>query len=298
MGKEQGARMPDTSSSDDRVALLGTKGGPAIRPGSAMPTASLLCLGGRKVVIDCGLGVSRGLTAQGMALKDLSLIFITHLHSDHYLELGPLLHTAWTAGLKTPVRVFGPHGLGDYWAGFLASMSADIALRIDDEGRPDLAALVTIHPIAEGSVHGEEGLSVTALRNIHPPLIDTFALRFDAGGKSVVFSGDTAPHESLIPFARGADLLVHEAMLEAALSALVARVGNGDERLMAHLMRSHTPAHEAARIAARADVGQLALHHLVPADDPVFTKADWIAAIRPHWQGPFHLGTDGLVIPF
>ena len=290
--------MPETSASDDRVALLGTKGGPAIRPGSAMPTASLLCLGGRQIVVDCGLGVSRGLTAQGMALRDLALIFITHLHSDHYLELGPLLHTAWTAGLKTRVRVFGPQGLGDYWAGFLASMAADITLRIADEGRPDLAALVTIHPIAEGAVLDEDGLTVTALRNIHPPLADTFALRFDAGGKSVVFSGDTAPHEPLIPFARGADLLVHEAMLEAALPALVARAGNGDDRLMTHLRRSHTPAHEAARIAARAGVRRLALHHLIPADDPAFTDADWIAAIRPHWPGPFHLGTDGLVIPF
>ena len=85
----------------DYVALLGTKGGPAIRPGSTMPTSNLLCLNGRHIVVDCGLGVSRGLVDQGMALKDLSLIFITHLHSDHYLELGPLLHTAWTAGLNS-----------------------------------------------------------------------------------------------------------------------------------------------------------------------------------------------------
>mgnify|MGYP006304144907 CR=1 FL=1 len=97
--------------SQDFVALLGTKGGPAIRPGSAMPTASLVSIGGRRIVVDCGLGVTRGLCDQGMALADLDLIVVTHLHSDHYLELGPLLHTAWTAGLKRPVRVFGPEGL-------------------------------------------------------------------------------------------------------------------------------------------------------------------------------------------
>ena len=96
---------------DNYVALLGTKGGPAIRPGSSMPTSSLLCLNDHKIVVDCGLGVTRGLVDQGMQLKDLSVIFITHLHSDHYLELGPLIHTAWTAGLKSKVDVWGPGGL-------------------------------------------------------------------------------------------------------------------------------------------------------------------------------------------
>ena len=85
----------------DRLVLLGTKGGPAIRPGGPMPTSSLLEIGGRMVVVDCGLGVTRGLTDAGVHLKTLDLVFVTHLHSDHVLELGPLLHTAWTAGLAT-----------------------------------------------------------------------------------------------------------------------------------------------------------------------------------------------------
>ena len=133
----------------DFVALLGTKGGPAIRTGSPMPTSSVLSLAGQWAVVDCGLGVTRGIVDQGLQLKDLSLIFITHLHSDHYLELGPLIHTAWTAGLKTAVRVWGPSGLTRYWQGFLTSMQDDIKTRIEDEGRPDLATLVSIHVIAE-----------------------------------------------------------------------------------------------------------------------------------------------------
>jgi len=281
---------------EDFVAILGTKGGPAIRPGSSRPTSSLLSLASRRIVVDCGLGVAIGLVGQGMALADLSLVFVTHLHSDHYLELGPLLHTAWTAGLKSPVRVFGPAGLEIHWRDFLASMRADIELRIADEGRPDLAALVRLHTLDDGLVLDEDGLRVDAMRNVHPPLVDTFALRYSANGTSVVFSGDTAPMPAMADFARGADLLVHEAMLEAALPALVARVGNGDERLMAHLLRSHTPAGEAGKIASRAGVGALALHHLVPADDPAWGERHWRAAVAPHWSGPLHVGTDGLRI--
>jgi len=48
-------------STENTVALLGTKGGPAIRPGSTMPTSNMIQLNGKLAVVDCGLGVSRGL---------------------------------------------------------------------------------------------------------------------------------------------------------------------------------------------------------------------------------------------
>ncbi|MEZ5910901.1 MAG: MBL fold metallo-hydrolase [Paracoccaceae bacterium] len=70
-----------------------------------------------------GWALRRGLVDQGMALKELGAIVITHLHSDHYLELGPLLHTAWTAGLNHGVTVWGPAGLEAYWQAFLTSMA-------------------------------------------------------------------------------------------------------------------------------------------------------------------------------
>ena len=71
------------------VTLLGTKGGPAVYPGSPMPTSSLVTLGGERIVVDCGLGVTRALAGQGVRLPEIRTIVITHLHSDHYLELGP-----------------------------------------------------------------------------------------------------------------------------------------------------------------------------------------------------------------
>ena len=280
----------------DHVVLLGTKGGPAIRPGSAMPTSHLLCLDGRRIVVDCGLGVTRALVDQGMALKDLSVIFVTHLHSDHYLELGPLIHTAWTAGLSTVIDIYGPPGIDAYWAAFQTSMQADIDLRILDEGRPDLRDLVRVHLIGAGTVAQVEGITVTAHRTDHPPLVDCFALSFRTASRHVVFSGDTAPLPALAAFARGADLLVHEAMLAAALPALTARVGNGSDRLMQHLRRSHSTAGDAARTAMRAGVRRLALSHLIPADDPAYAAEDWKAAVAPHWNGPLFIGTDGMRI--
>ena len=282
--------------SEDFVTLLGTKGGPAIRPGSSMPTSNLLVLNDQKIVVDCGLGVSKGLIDQGMQLRDLSLIFITHMHSDHYLELGPLLHTAWTAGLKTKIDVYGPEGITAYWESFLTSMKADIDLRIEDEGRPDLRELLTFHVIDAGDVVNTYGVAVSAIRTAHPPLVDCFALSFKTETTHVVFSGDSAPIPEMERFAKDADLLIHEAMLEDALPALMARIGNSTDKLMAHWLRSHTFAHDAAKIATNAGVKRLALSHLIPSDDPTCGLQDWQNAVADHWDGPLIVGHDGIKI--
>ncbi len=280
----------------DCLSLLGVKGGPAIRPGSNMPTSMLLRLAGRTIVIDAGLSVTRAICDRGVPLTEIDLVFVTHLHSDHYLELGPLIHTAWTAGLSRPVTIFGPPGLAEYWRGFLASMAFDIAIRIDDEGRPTLSDLVHINTLVEGEVLSQDGLTVNALRNAHPPIEESFALRFEGNGKRIVLSGDTAFLPALIPFARGADLLVHEAMLTEGVDALVARVPNGGERLRQHILRSHTTAKDAGRIATEAGVGRLALNHLIPDGIPGYGEEKWEEAVRRTWSGPLSIGFDGLTI--
>ncbi|MER8434475.1 MBL fold metallo-hydrolase [Mesorhizobium caraganae] len=279
----------------DRLVLLGSKGGPALRPGGPWPSSSLLELGGRTIVVDCGLGVTRGLVDAGIGLKALELIFVTHLHSDHVLELGPLLHTAWTAGLASPVTLFGPPGTGHYWRRFCQAMEFDIEIRIVDEGRPDIRELVSIVEFGEGEIFEQRGLKVSALRVNHPPVTDCFALRFDHDGKSVVFSADTAFFPPLAGFAKNADILIHEAMLEEGIERLVARTGNG-VRLREHLLASHSFAEEAGRIATEAAVKRLVLNHLIPADDPAIVEIDWEAAVRKSWAGDLTIARDGLVV--
>ena len=275
------------------LVLMGVKGGPAIRPGSNMPTSNLIRMGGKVILVDAGLGVTRSLCAAGVPLTGIDLILITHLHSDHYLELGPLFHTAWTAGLNRPIPVIGPTGLPAYWDGFLASMDFDITLRIADEGRVPLAPLFDFTRIGDGPVF-EGGPTIRAMRNIHPPIKESYALRFDHDGESIVISGDTAYMPEMSEFAQGADILLHEAMLVDGVEALVRRMTNGDDRLRTHILRSHTSAADVGRIARDAGVGQLALTHMVPDGDPDFTETHWVSGVRKHWDGPLHIGQDGM----
>lgn len=287
---------PQDRPSPDRLVLLGTKGGPSIRQGGPWPTSSLLVANGHPYVIDCGLGVTRGLVEAGIALKDIRVILITHLHSDHVLEMGPLIHTAWTNGLNHKVTVHAPLGARAVWDHFLQSLAFDIETRIADEGRPPLESFVDVIEYPDGPAFADERVTVTALRVPHPPVRECFALRFDLAAASVVFSADTAYFPPLADFARGADILVHEALFGPGVDRLVAKVGNG-ARLKQHLLDSHTLAEDVGRIGAQAGVGRLVLNHLVPADDPLVTEADWTRAVRATYAGPLAVGRDGLVLP-
>lgn len=277
----------------NRVVLLGVKGGPSIRAKGAMPTSSLLDLDGQRIVIDCGLGVTRGLVEAGVDLKTLQTIVLTHLHSDHVLELGGLVHTAWVTGLRTKIHIYGPPGTLAYWNGFHAALAYDIHLRVIDDGRVPLADLVEVHEVNEDTFTLGE-ITVKTLRVKHPPVDVALAYRF-AGTKIVTFSGDTTYFPPLGEFAKGSDLLIHEAMLPEGIEVILQKTGGG-EKLRAHLNASHTNVDDVAMIAKAAGVKQLALNHLVPVDDPRFTHADWLARVAAVWDGPTLVGQDGMEI--
>ena len=281
----------------DFVSLLGVKGGPAIRPGSNMPTSTLIRCSGKNFLVDAGLGVSRAICDQGVELNEIDAIFITHMHSDHYLELGPLIHTAWVSGRVKPIPIYGPKRLKHYWRAFLQSMVDDIRLRIEDEGRIDLEKLTEFHSLEDGRSLYLSDTKIHVMRNLHPPIKDTFALRFESGKFSIVLSGDTAFMPEMISFADRADLLIHEVMLSDGIDLIMRRLGHEDSKLKNHLLQSHTLAENAGLIATRAKVKCLALSHFVPDGFLEFNDEDWIRAVRKHWSGKVILGKDGVRIP-
>ena len=266
---------------EDQIILLGTKGGPAVRQGGAMPTASLLQMDGQTIVVDCGIGLTRSIAEAGVKLLDVDAIFITHLHSDHLLELGPLVYTIWTTGLTRKIPVYGPVGIQEYWNGFMQSMDYDHSIRIADDGRKPLSDMVEIHVFGEGTVAEIDGIEVSALRVDHPPITECYALRFDGSNASAAFSADTCYFPPLAEFSKNVDVLVHEAMLEAGIQSILDRTP-GASSLEQHLRASHTMAPAVGKIACDADVGLLALNHLIPADNPAFNDDQWHEAIDHH----------------
>ena len=274
-----------------RLILLGTGGGPRPRRNSNA-TSQVIVAGGLLYVVDCGDGVARQIVLAGLALADLRQVFITHNHSDHNADYGNLLLLAWTAGLRHRVDTWGPPPLERMTRLFFEMNAYDIETRILDEGRQPLAPLVHAHDVAAaGLVMQDSNVKVTAALVDHPLVAPAFAYRFDASDRSIVVSGDTAPSEALVALARGADVLVHEALHPAGADRLAARLPHA-ANMRKHLAASHTTAADCGRIAAAAGVKTLVLSHFVPADDPELTDAMWTAEARKHFRGRIVVGKD------
>lgn len=282
-------------SRSTRLILLGTGGGPRPRKTNSA-SAQVVVVNGVAYVVDCGDGVARQLVLAGIPLATLRHVFLTHQHSDHTADYGNLLLLAWTAGLRTRVDSWGPPPLEDMTRLFMEMNSYDIRTRIEDEGRVALQPLVHVHELTEGGpLFEDENVRVTATLVDHPPVVPAFAYRFDARDRSIVISGDTRPSENLIELARGADVLVHDALFPAAIDRLIAGVPNAST-LKESILSHHTSAEDAGRVAEAAGVETLVLSHLVPPEDPAITDQMWIEAARAHFKGRIIVGKDLLEI--
>ena len=285
---------PRTESAT-RLILLGTGGGPRPRRSNSAP-AQVVVVGDALYVVDCGDGVARQLVMAGLSLDKLKHVFLTHHHSDHTADYGNLLLLSWVSGLRTSVGAWGPPPLGDITRLFFEMNATDIETRIADEQRIPLQPLVNVHEITDGGVLVQDSaVTVRAARVNHPPILHAFAYRMDSADRSIVISGDTTVSDSLIELARGADILVHEALYPEAVDRIVARSPNA-ARLRESIMSHHTTAEEAGRVAQAAGVKLLVLSHLVPADDPEITEQMWLDAARKHYRGRILLGRDLMVI--
>ncbi|HEX7929169.1 MAG TPA: MBL fold metallo-hydrolase [bacterium] len=275
-----------------RVFLLGTGGGPRVVKNGRSKPANVVIVNGTPYVVDCGEGVAQQLVNVDVTLNKLRYIFITHHHSDHNLDMGNLIYDAWAWGLRTPIDVYGPPPIQDMMKAYWEFNKFDIETRIDDEGRPDLRKMVTAHEVNKpGLVMQNAEVKVTCTRVRHVPIVHGYAYRFDTPHRSIVFSGDTAYSPELVELAKGADLLVHEAMDLQGIESIFKRVQNA-ATLREHLMASHTLEEDVGKVAAAAGVKKVVLTHLVPADDKSITDEMWAAGVRKHYNGPVVVGHD------
>ena len=274
-----------------RVVLLGTKGGPRVGEAGRSNPSTLILVNDVPYLVDCGYGVTKQLITKGVALNRLKYIFITHHHSDHNLEFGPLLYNTWITGLPAHIDAYGPPGLAKMAENFFDYLKFDIDTRIVDEGRTNPRKLVTSHEIKPGVVLVNDDVKVSARLVPHPPIKEAYAYRFDAKDRSVVISGDTAYSPELAEFAKGADVLVHEVMYLPGIEALIKRLPNA-KRLREHLMAAHTLPEDVGKIAAQAGVKTLVLTHFVPGDDASITDEQWSEGVRKHFKGEVIVGKD------
>ncbi|MGH3628490.1 MAG: MBL fold metallo-hydrolase [Sciscionella sp.] len=275
------------------LILLGTAGGPAPKRTRSAP-AQAIVTGDATYVIDCGNGVARQLVHAGVGLDTVRAVHLTHQHSDHNADYGNLFLLAWASNLRHAVRAYGPPPLAEMTRHFLAMNRFDIDTRIGDEGLRPLDELIEpVEVTGDGPVYEDANVRVTAALVDHPPIRTALAYRFDTADRSIVISGDTTPCDNLVRLARGADVLVHEAMFLPAVDEMVARY-NGTT-LREHLLASHTDVDTVGAIAQAAGVGTLVLSHLVPTDVDIADET-WHKHAAHGFDGEVVVGHDLMML--
>lgn len=213
-----------------RLVVLGCSGG--------YPEPDRACSGylveaaGRRLWLDAGSGTLARLLAR-CSLADIAAVYLTHLHPDHWTDLPLAVHTVAVGGAdrRKPLPVYGPHGWAD-------AVGVELHWHGDD-----YAPVYEKGQLTDGLVtrHGEITIRSAAVEHG----IEAYALRIEADGTSLVYSGDSAPCQALVELARGVDLFLCAAgtMTTSAI---------------------HANPRQAGEMAAAAQAGRLLLTHLRP----------------------------------
>jgi ribonuclease Z len=264
------------------LVFLGTAG--SMPTAQRAPAALLVRRGGERLLFDCAEGTQRQLLRSSVGLVELEEIFVTHFHADHILGLPGLFKTFSLRGRERLLELYGPRGLVDLLGSLkrvVGKLSYEVRvielepghvlerdgyrlatfavshgvpalgwslIEATRPGRFDVEAAdalgVPSGPARGALQQGEaitcpDGSTVTADQVLGPP----------RPGRKIVITGDTAPAETIVEAAWGADVLVTEATFAE------------EERERAE-ETGHQTAVQAAGIAQRANVGVLALTHL------------------------------------
>lgn len=270
-----------------KVTLLGT-GTPKLRIERFGPS-TLVEAGPEKLLFDCGRGATLRLQQLSVLPRDVTAMFLTHLHSDHIVGIPDQWLTGWLGGRTGPFRILGPAGTKEMMANLEKAFLADIRFRIEDEKLDPQGAAVLAEDITEGVVYEKDGVKVTAFEVDHGPIIKpALGYRIDYRGRSAVISGDTRFSENLIKFSKGVDLLVHEV---AAAKEELMNKSDAVRKIIAH----HTTPEEAGRVFDRVKPRLAVYSHIALPSTPAIpepTVQDLIALTRKTYGGPLEVGED------
>jgi ribonuclease BN (tRNA processing enzyme) len=273
-GEENAAAAPT------RVVVLGT-GNPSADPDRWGPEVAVV-VNDRAYLIDCGPGVVRRAAAaqrNGIAAlkaRELKIVFITHLDSDHTLGYPDLIFSPWVLGRKETLEAYGPHGLKSMTSYIEQAWTEDVQIRRRGLEQANATGYkVNVHEIQPGGVYRDENVTVTAFPVKHGIWKEAYGYKFETRDRKIVISGDTAPTDEVVKACDGCDVLLHE-VFNPHGSELMA------EHWKEYFRTFHTSPVELGEIARRARPKLLVVYHQSLEGLP---EADLVEQMKKEYSG-------------
>jgi len=272
------AKINTAPLADDalRVAVCGSS---APLPSARRAKACVAVFaGGKFYVVDTGPESTENLSLWGIPLAQIGGVLLTHFHSDHIGDLGELQLQTWAGGRREPLAVYGGPGVDQVVDGFNRAYAMAQGYRTEHHGE-------SVMPSKSWGLVAR----TVALDGPPTPAKDRTATFYDDG--SLRITAIEVNHAPIARAARGAELLVSEAISRSMTSSLESAADKADRGKTAAIMHDvqdyHISPEAAARIANEAGVRMLVYYHLLPAPDNFLMRrlfAQGVDAVRPdHW---------------
>ncbi len=286
------------------AVLVGT-GGPM--PSDRAQSCTALFVNGQFLLFDAGDGAARRLEALNLPVDQLTAVFITHFHADHFADLGEVIDRSWIIGRRHVLPIHGPPGIGSIVDGFRVAYAQEYGYRTAHHGSEVMppegseACALEFQYSKEGQatpVYISDGVKVLAFAAQHPPIEPNVGYRVEYAGKTVVLSGDTVLTDTLVTQSRDADLLISDVMAMDAVRQIQAANEAGGNAAVARIMHDirdyHIGAEELGALAEQAGVKRLALTHLAPpVDQKLLVRRFFQRPIVARYSGELVVGRDG-----
>ncbi len=217
-----------------------------------------------KILIDCGSGVTQRLDQIKVSPADIDALFLTHLHSDHVVDIYQLIISSWHSYRTKPWIIYGPKGTKKFVKKMMDAWEDERTLRIKYEARSSIRAFNII--VKEFRTLGKikiKDLKIQYFEVDHKPVKFAYGFNFIHGDKKLTISGDTRPCENIMKYAYKADVLLHEVFIDGELK----ETNKMRSKKTLHNVRSyHTPSSLLGKIAKLTNCKKLVLTHLVPTN--------------------------------
>ncbi|MFX0098245.1 MAG: MBL fold metallo-hydrolase [Candidatus Hodarchaeota archaeon] len=221
------------------------------------PTSIIVHINDKAILLDCGPGVTRRCVENGIDLRKIEKLYISHGHNDHLIDITSFLWQNWLGSdRKNELEIITQGYVVDRIKNLISLVSTP-----EDAMKYDLNFIdITKEPPLKdfaldiGLAQDPTDLKITRrhVKGIHDPPSSGIRLDINVTSEnkviSICYSGDTAPSDSICELAKDCTYLIHEATFL------------DDEEETATMFNHSTPS-GAGKIASKANVGNLVLIH-------------------------------------